>query len=149
MCSMILKSASPPTGTSSSTTLERLSKISRTRSSAALFALSALFTFSASVFELSKSAGRSSFAAAPTAFDKVFCSARSASNSLMALRLASSAAITLSTRVGSSPRALCDERTRSGFSRRNLRSITCSAYLLQPASRKTHLAWALQIDHHS
>ncbi|SKU77959.1 Uncharacterised protein [Mycobacteroides abscessus subsp. abscessus] len=86
---------------------------------------SADLTCAASSEAAAKSAGRSSGVALPTFLLAAFCSARSVSAVDMAARRAVSASSSTSTSAGSSPRSRCEARTASGFSRRNLRSITC------------------------
>ena len=66
---------------------------------------------------------------APTCLLAVFCSARRLSAAEIAARRAASASSSASTRPGSSPRARCDARTASGFSRSSLRSITAATLL--------------------
>ena len=104
--SSTLKSASPPTGAALSTIFERDIAILLYSASVAFFLPSAALTASDKALAFSNSAVFSSPFADPTLFERVFCSAFKASNSTIALRLISSAAITRSTRDTSSPRAL-------------------------------------------
>ncbi len=103
--------------------------------SASACSASAALTFSASSLACASSAGRSSGDAAPTCLLAAFCSARRLSAADTAARRAASASSSASTRPGSSPRARCDARTTSGFSRSSLRSIT-AATLLSPESTR-------------
>src|ERR1035437_1919273 len=66
-----------------------------------------------------------------------FCSARSDSNSAMDERRRSSAPRIASTMPSSSPRARCEARTASGWSRRSLISITNPSLSAQPARHRT------------
>jgi hypothetical protein len=70
----------------------------------------------------------SSFGAAATVLPKAFCSARAVSNAWIAARRARSAAIASSTVETGTPRASCEWRTASGFSRSSCGSITFPSY---------------------
>ena len=118
------KSSSPPAGTPSMMTLDIAMCAAVKAFSASACSASAALTFSASSLACSSSAGRSSLDAAPTFLLAAFCSARRLSAAETAARRAASAFNSASTRPGSSPRARCDARTASGFSRSSLRSIT-------------------------
>ena len=94
------------------------------------FLTSASFTAADKALAFSNKALFSSPFAAPTDLERVFCSARSASNSTIAVRRFSSAARAKSTKSTFSPRAFCEARTRSGLSRSTFTSII---YIDSPA----------------
>ena len=130
------KSSSPPAGTPSMITFEIAMCAAVKAFSASLCCDSAALTVSASSFAAASRAGRSSGEALPTFLLAAFCSARRLSADDTAARRAASDSRSASTRPGSSPRARCDARRRSGFSRSSLRSIT-GATLLSAAHCRT------------
>ena len=136
--STVTKSSSPPTGASGSMRLASSPSSEVASASAAARRASAALTRSARSDVPAIAASSSAWAAArsssvafftrpcrcPICFDSAFCSLRSAPNDVSAARRSSSASSSRSTTDGSSPRRRWLSRTRSGSSRRSLRSIT-------------------------
>ena len=88
-----MKSASPPIGAAGSIKFAICMPILFAASSASARLASAAFTSLANCLAFSSKAAFSSPLAAPTDLDKVFCCARNASNSVIAVRRRSSALI--------------------------------------------------------
>ena len=100
----------------------------RTSASSRVCSASAAFTRTARSDALARSAFFSSPAALAISRPIDFCSARAVSKATIAARRDSSAERNRSTNDGSSPRAVCDARTASGFSRSRRTSITPTSY---------------------
>ncbi|MEG8035370.1 hypothetical protein QP157_08570 [Sphingomonas sp. LR61] len=93
-------------------------------SSAAVTVAWASFTRAESAWACCTSAAFSSFGALATVLPKAFCSARSDSNAVIALRRAASAATASSTTATDARRDSCEALMTSGLSRSSWGSIT-------------------------
>src|ERR1035437_8722912 len=130
-------SSSPPRGTPSMTMLgtRRIRAASSTSAEAAT-ACNSLTRSEVALAAATSSAFFSPLATA-TSLPNDFCSKRSDSNSAIDERRRSSAPRIASTIPSSSPRARCEARTASGWSRRNLISITGPSLSAQPTRHRT------------